>query len=78
MTKFECAQEIVKTLTPDQIRKLAAKQVASMMKSKFFPATTSQVVTPGILIDNALNGIRRMDRIQLDFAQAWDDHNNKI
>jgi len=74
MTKFECAEKIVDTLTPDQVRKLAAKQVAQLMKqSRYNP----NVPNPRELIDAAFDGIRNMDRKQMDFGQAWYDHNQK-
>ena len=71
MTKFECAEKIVDTLTPDQVRKLAAKQVAQLMRlSRYNP----NVSDPRHLINAAFDGIRNMDKKQLDFKSAWLDY----
>ena len=75
MTKFECAEKIVGALNADQIRKLAAKQVVSLMRqSRYNP----DVPNPRQLIDAAFDGIRNMDKATLDFAQAWHDRQNRM
>ena len=74
MTKFECAEKIVDTLNAEQIRKLAAKQVAQLMKqSRYNPNAPN----PRELINAAFDGIQKLDKVTIDFAQAWYDHNQK-
>ncbi len=71
MTKFECAEKIVETLNADQIRKLAAKQVASLMRQSRYGHFKPD---PRQLIDAAFEGIQKLDKVTLDFSQAWLDH----
>lgn len=75
MTKFECAEQIVGTLDADTVKKLAAKQVASLMKQ---PRYDKSRVSPDYLIREAFEGIKRLEKSEMDFALAWNDHRNRI
>ena len=70
MTKFECAEQIVGTLDADTVKKLAAKQVAGLMRQ---PRYDKSRVSPDYLIREAFAGIERLDKKEMDFAQAWND-----
>ena len=70
MTKFECAEKIVDTLDRDTVRKLAAKYVAGLMRQ---PRYDKSRISPDYLIREAFEGIKRLDKKEMDFAQAWND-----
>ena len=70
MTKFECAEKIVDTLDRDTVRKLAAKQVAGLMRR---PRYGKSLVSADYLISEAFVGIERLNQKEMDFTQAWND-----
>ena len=75
MTKFECAERIVDTLDADTVKKLAAKQVAGLMRQ---PRYDKSRVSPDYLIREAFVGIERLDKKEMDFALAWSNHRDRI
>ncbi len=75
MTKFECAEQIVDTLDADTVKKLAAKHVAGLMRQ---PRYDKSRVSANSLISEAFEGIARLDKKEMDFAQAWSDWRHKI
>ena len=75
MTKFECAEQIVDTLDADTVKKLAAKHVAGLMRQ---PRYAQSQADPGRMIQEAFEGIKRLDKKEMDFTLAWNDHRNRI
>lgn len=75
MTKFECAEQIVGTLDADTVKKLAAKHVAGLMRQ---PRYDKSRISPDYLIREAFEGIKRLDKKEMDFALAWSNHRDRI